>query len=144
MGVEGGEMSCFICKAHWTEKTPHENLLTKPSMSQTGRAAAGFVRENINVSKTYRTFKKWDEDWFYLFFKVQAKVKKNNLLINICQWNVQSTEVTPTSTQSGEMLLGSKFIFWRLEGRNGPDSPGAHVYIGVRTLTWKADIERNS
>lgn len=37
------------------KKTPHENLLTKPSMSQTGRAAAGFVRENINVSKTYGT-----------------------------------------------------------------------------------------
>lgn len=51
---------CPVSYAKHTElekkKNPHENLLTKPSMSQTGRAAAGFVRENINVSKTYRTF----------------------------------------------------------------------------------------
>lgn len=41
--------------------------------------------------------------------------------------------------QSGEMLFWSTLFFWRLECLNGPDSPGAHVYIGVRTLAWKAD-----
>lgn len=51
----------------------------------------------------------------------------------------KSTDVTPTSTPKWWDVVISTLFFWRLECQNGPDSPGAHVYIGVRTLTWKAD-----
>lgn len=74
----------------------------------------------------------------FFFFKIQDEVKKISLSISV-NGMCKSTDVTPTSTPKWWDVVISTLFFWRLECQNGPNSPGAHVYIGVRTLTWKAD-----
>lgn len=55
---------------------------------------------------------------FSFFFKTQAEVKKKNLLIDVCEWNVLSTDVVSTSTKESwaqwDTLLWSTLSFWDL------------------------------